>query len=271
MVEPRHKIPFTPWRVGFEAEKPIKRFLRSRNVVTLIGMAGLVLAVAALLVVVGIGETQIVASEDAGGHAANLFLNGWFDVGLFLAGLGILIGTVAISANSSQASARREFPDAEIRIMWRAFADMAAPVAPDGRERRVRLVYMHLLVTNRERSRTASLYFNGTWCLKPGTLVIPGSVVDAESGKPFMVFPPARWEPDIRLFRPYPGPQLDSARPLELPLHVPPERTAEGDIFFEIEEGQTSVLDGSAEPALEAVDMHSGKWVFFNRAYPDES
>jgi hypothetical protein len=40
-----------------------RTFLRARNVVTLLAVAGLMLSIAALLVLVGIGETQIVASE----------------------------------------------------------------------------------------------------------------------------------------------------------------------------------------------------------------
>jgi hypothetical protein len=263
------KVPVTRWRIGFQAERPIKRFLRNRNVVTLFAVAGLILSIAALLVVVGIGESQIVAAEEAGHHSVSLFVNGWFDTGLFLAGVGLFVGTAAISANNSQAAALREFPAAEIRIMWRAVADTTAPATPGESERSVRLVYMHLLVTNRERSRTASLYFNGTWAMKPGTLIVPGTVINAESGKPLLVFPPARWEPDIRMFRPYPAPQIDRARPLELPLHVAPGHTAEGDIFFEIDEGQITVIDESTQPGLEAVDMHSGRWVFFERAYPE--
>lgn len=251
--------------------RPVRGFLRDRSVSTALGAAGLTLSIAALLLVIGVGESQIVASEHPGKHAASLFANGWFDAGLAMAGLGIILGVIAISANGSQASARHEFPNVEMRIMWRAFADTVAPAPSEGTGRAVRLAYMHLLVTNRERARTASLYFNGTWPLQPGTLLIPGTVINAESGKPLLVFPPARWEPDVRLFRPYPGPQLDSAEPLELPLHVPPERTAEGDIFFEIEEGQITVLDASAQPALEAVDMQSGKWVFFSRAYPRDA
>jgi len=34
------------------------------------------------LVIIGIGETQIVASESRGGHHAHLLANGWFVVGL---------------------------------------------------------------------------------------------------------------------------------------------------------------------------------------------
>lgn len=233
----------------------------------MLATAGLMLSVAALLIVIGIGWVTIEASENH--RHLNLFANPWFDVGLFVAGVGMLWGAAAVASVGSQASACREFPDVEIRIMWRDSVDTVTPATPDINERPVRLVYMHLLVSNRERSRTASLYFNGTWPQKPGTLIIPGSVVDAESGKPLLVSPPARWEPDIRLFRPYQGPQLDSARTLELPLHVPPQTTVEGDIFFEIEQERTTVLDASAAPGLEAVDMQTGKWVFFDRAYPN--
>jgi hypothetical protein len=142
----------TPYRVG-----QWRAFLRARNVVTVLAVAGLMLSIAALLVLVGIGETQIVASESPGRHAAHLFANGWFDGGMIFAVAGIVVGLVAVSANSSQASALREFPDLAIRVIAQATFDTNEPGAAPFGGRSVRLYYVRVRIFNRERERNASL------------------------------------------------------------------------------------------------------------------
>jgi hypothetical protein len=54
------------WRAG----RPLQRFLRTCDVITWLSAAGIVLSVGALMVLIGLGETQIAASE---GQTPNLF------------------------------------------------------------------------------------------------------------------------------------------------------------------------------------------------------
>ncbi len=68
--------------LAMAARRPFRTLLRRISVLTMLGFAGVVLSVAALMVIIGIGETQIVASESRGGHHAHLLANGWFVVGL---------------------------------------------------------------------------------------------------------------------------------------------------------------------------------------------
>jgi hypothetical protein len=246
MAKPMHKVPFTRWRVEFEAEKPVKRFLRKRNVLTMLAVAALMLSIAALLVVIGIGETQIIASENAGNHTANLFANGWFDVGLLLAGLGIFIGTVAISANSSQAAALNEFPDLVIRIV--AGAGPTEVIEPGGAPYGIKVYLYHarLRIFNRERDRTAVLSPELLWPVRPTVETVAWAIST-------LGFSPARWVPTT-----FEG--LQSISALALPLHVSPRSAVEGDVFFELSLEQIERLESARPPSVILRDEISGMW-----------
>ena len=95
---------------------PARRFLRNRNVLTLLGFAGVALSVAALAMVVDVGKAQVVAAEYPRQHRADLFSNWWFVLGAIAFGIGIVLAAIAISANNSQAAARRRFPDLLIGV-----------------------------------------------------------------------------------------------------------------------------------------------------------
>ena len=227
-----------------------RTFLRARNVVTLLAVAGLMLSIAALLVLVGIGETQIVASESPGRHTAHLFTNGWFDGGLVFAVAGILVGIVAISASSSQASALREFPDLTIRVIAKATFDTSEPGAAPFGGRSVRLYYVRVRVFNRERERNASLSLTLLWDTLPEAF----TRTERWSNITALGFPPVRWKPDA-----LDGlPAIEQMPPI---LHVDPKTIGEGDIFFEIPSDQIEKLDQNTSPRIELVEHNSGQWI----------
>ncbi len=131
---------------------------------TMLATAALMLSVAALLVVVGLGETQIVAS---GGRSYDLFGNRWFDVGLFIAGVGLLWGAIAIAAIGSQGKARREFPALEVEVIAGGFnpTTLLAGMTTSA------TWYSQLIgfrITNRELQRSVSLEVRLKCALSPG-------------------------------------------------------------------------------------------------------
>ncbi len=154
------RVPYTKWRVEYEADERIRRFLRARNVLTTLSAAGLFLTLAGLSIVIGIGQVQITAGQ---GRSGDLFGDGWFDVGLALAGIGILLAGLAMFANTSQATARREFPDLKILIYAAGNLDTSEPgEAPSG-GRQVRLAHFGVRIGNRERafcSRSPAMRFS---------------------------------------------------------------------------------------------------------------
>ena len=256
-----HKVPFTRWRVKFEAEKPVKKFLRKRNVLTMLAVAALMLSIAALLVVIGIGETQIVASENAGNHTANLFANGWFDVGLLLAGLGIFIGTVAISANSSQAAALKEFPDLAITVLARGAVDTEEPgEAPLGGHS-IRLVYIRLRIFNREATRNANLSITLLWPFLLAALAARGTLGE---GIDSAACAPAPWEPRQASLAQL---VLTAIKMLPPDLQVPPKTITEGDLFFPFEPQRFADLDPARTPCVEVIDHDSGEYVKVEHEY----
>jgi hypothetical protein len=253
-----HKVPFTSWLVNFEAEKPVKRFLRKRNVLTMLAVAGLMLSIAALVVVVGLGEAQIAAAE---GKTADLFGRPLFDLGLFVAGVGILIGTIAISANSSQAAALSEFPDLAITVLARGAVDTEEPgEAPLGGHS-IRLVYIRLRIFNREAARNANLSITLLWPFLPATLAAMGAMgqeIDSAACAP------APWEPRSSSLAEL---GLNAIKMLPPDLQVPPRTITEGDLFFPFETQRFADLDPARTPCVEVVDHDSGEYVKVQHEY----
>lgn len=214
-----------------------KRFLRGVEVGIVVTAAGLVLSIAAFLVVIGIGRSQIIATEEAGKHHAHVFASPWFLTGLGLAIVGLLIGFVALIASTSQAIARREFPDLLIRVVAKSAADVDEPgEAPFGGHR-VHLVYLRLHIASRERTRTAILSPTLLWELLESER---SSQRWSPSG---WGLSPARWVP-----KSFPG--LPSINALPLPLHVSPNTAVEGDLFFETALNQVQKLDPRKPPTI---------------------
>jgi hypothetical protein len=117
---------WSDWVRKWRGERPLRRELRRWNTLTMLATAGLMLSIAALLIVVGIGVTQIAAAEK---HLdVNLVANAWFDLGLFVAVIGMLWGAAAIASIGSQAKALREFPALQIAII--AGSGPAFPAPP---------------------------------------------------------------------------------------------------------------------------------------------
>lgn len=141
----------------------------------MLATAGLMLSIAALLIVIGIGEVQIAA---AAGGSGGLLGNVWFDCGLFLAGVGVLWGAAAIASIGSQGKARREFPALLIEVV--AGSGPSFPAAPLEGLYPTTLPpgltttdtwYSQMIgfrITNRELTRSASLDVRLKCVLTPG-------------------------------------------------------------------------------------------------------
>jgi hypothetical protein len=198
------------------ANRPFRRFLRGRQTITWLSVAGIVLSVGALMVVIGLGEAQIAASE---GHTADLSDRPLFFSGLIVAGVGICILLVAVAANSSQATARREFPKLEIHVESDgADSDqhgnkVLLPQTNEWSTTRA-VAYFGLVITNHERDRTVSLTFRLRHRseMRWGTLLF---------GPPNDGVP--SWAPRLN--------------PFPTPLHIEPERTEMGDVIFDLPGG----------------------------------
>jgi hypothetical protein len=209
---------FGAWRT----RRPMRRFLRTCDVVTFLSVAGVVLSVGALMVLVGLGEAQIAASE---GHTADLFGRTLFDVGLGVALLGIFIVSVAVSANQSQAAARRGFPDIRIGV----YGDGVEEASESRRvlvptrgfvDVRQRVHYFTLLITNAELSRPVNLMFTLRHDLVPAA-DLPATQLGewfftrAEGAAP-------------------PIPDMDDVDCWTGPVHIEPQRSVTGLVVFDV-------------------------------------
>jgi len=224
--------------------RPVRRCLRARNVVTMLSVAGLVLTAAALLVLIGLGQAQIAASQ---GTPPELFGRPLFDLGGLAFVTGIILAGIAISANGSQGTARREFPDLLIRaVAVGGPVEVTEPGAAPYGGGQVCIQYARLHIFNRELDRTA--------VLSP-TLLWP--VVQTEETREWAItafgLSPARWVPQT-----FEG--LPSINALALPLHVEPRCAVEGDVFFELSLDQRSRLDPNQAPRIILSDEVSGRW-----------
>lgn len=219
------------WRGG----KPVRRFLRARNVVTLLSLAGLMLSAAALLVLVGLGEAQIAASE---GKTADLFSRPLFDIGGLMFTAGLILAGIAISANGSQGKALKEFPRLTINIVQVGPTSLVSPlpgVPPDFGQPRT----IGLRITSRETTRNASLDF----VLNLGQL-------------PCGPLPPGYRPKDVRM------PPIAEAIEVSggliqfgSPVHVGPQTTVQGLVafnFLDAPDFQTAIV--------EVFDHNSGQW-----------
>jgi hypothetical protein len=268
---------------------PAKR-LRNGNVLTLLSVAGLMLSIAALLVLIGIGETQIAASIHG---TTNLFANGWLDVGLLLALCGVAVAVVAISANSVQAAARKKFPDLVIKVeallvynasarnygigaeiyrllperlqraepprSWSGFPGDEGGSPPRGE---VPLLYLRLRILNREHKRTASLRITFCWAQKPieGPELPTGRVWLSTIVQRY----PIRWEPRM------PPRPIAVSHQLRFPLHLEPQTEVEGDVFFELSRDLYREYDErKPQTWIDVFDNVSGTLVQVRNTYPD--
>jgi len=112
-----------------------------------------------------------VAAEYPRQHRADIFWTWWFCIAFGAAILAILLVLVAISANGSQAAARRAFPNVSvIPYSWSAPEDVSlgrtVVVPVPGRtleeakqEAKLRVVAYGLAITNHEPERRANLTF----------------------------------------------------------------------------------------------------------------
>jgi hypothetical protein len=219
-------------------------------VVTLLAIGGLVLSIGALLVVVGIGESQIIASESVGTHAVNLWSTGWFDAGIALALLGILTGIVAIVASLSQAAARKEFPEVAVQVVARAlFRDVLTPANSMYVGQAVHMFCCRVRAFNREGSRSANLSMALLWDLNPQSVETLDEWTIDKIG-----FEAAEWEPQ-------PIDQLPPLSRMPDTLDLGPEARKEGYVFFPLPISQWGSLDDSKSPELVIQDHGSGRWI----------
>jgi hypothetical protein len=220
------------WR----AERPVRRQLRTWNVLTMLATAGLMLSIAALLVLIGLGETQIIASE---GRSADLFGNRWFDVGLVVAGVGMFWGMAAIASIGSQSKARREFPAVEIEIIAGGINPSTLPPGT----RTTFEWYSQLIgvrITNRELRRSANLKVRLKCRLTPG--------FGAE--KELRLSP--RWQDENA------GGLGGSLPQLRDPILLEPQSTIEGYMVFDFMNVSPHITD---DRQLEFMDHNCGRAV----------
>jgi hypothetical protein len=203
----------------------------------MLATAGLMLSVAALLVVIGLGETQIVASES---KSTNLFGNRWFDIGLLVAAIGIFWGLAAIAAIGSQGNARREFPDLAITVFAVGRLNVPHGDWPQDDAPTVRLDQFGLRISNHERDRNASISMSLWHDLVPGTF---GGLGD-------WPFYPPRWDPPPSMVRDL----------LRFPIHLGPDTTRQGEVVFEIPAYVAGIRPDS-QPRIEVLDHNSGRRV----------
>jgi hypothetical protein len=234
------------WVQTVRRRRPLRRFLRRRSVLTLLGFAGVILSASALLILIGVGNVQIQAAH---GGSRDLFTDPWFDVGVVLGCLGISWGIVAASANGSQAKARREFPDVSIHFLSWLLSDVNRVLQPSGAFFPLALSRFTVRIVNREPTRTASLSMLLWWDLKPGA---PGNA----SSWPFA---DVRWDlTDLAtppLDRPY--------DPLPIPILLAPGATIQGDWVTSIPGQLSDRLDRDSPPRVDVTDHFSERTVTF--------
>ena len=216
----------------WKRQRPLRRFLRSRNVLAMVATAGLFLSFAGLLLLLGIGEVQIAATAH-GSH--DPFENWWVRAGAVFAVAGLLYGAAALVAINSQARARREFPAVQIEVMG---GGNVPPEAPDAQPPR----WVAFRVRSQEPTRGASLDVRLRCDL--------GDYVD----HPMRL--PALWKE--------PTPQeVQIVPPVRAPLDLPPMATVEGSMVFDLGYLEQHLV---ALPELEFVDHGSGTAVTLSSA-----
>ena len=201
----------------------------------MLATAGLMLSVAALLVLIGLGESQIAASE---AKTADLFGNWWFDVGLFFAAVGLLWGAAAVAAIGSQGRARREFAALEVEVIGGGFNPTTLP---DGMTT-TDTWYSQLVafrITNRELTRSVHLVLRLKCALTPGF------------GDEAELRMPPTWQKE-------PFPLGGSLAQLRSPLPVGPQSTVTGFVVFDFANVSPYLTD---DRTLELMDHNCGRSV----------
>jgi hypothetical protein len=205
---------------------------------TLLTSAGVLLSIAALAVLIGIGETQLLASEANNG--SDLYGNGWFLVGLGFMAFGAGSGLIAALASGSQGKALKEAPKLKIDIVEKHLC----PEVTEPSGEHTQLLRVTLRITNLERTRSVGLSIGLVW--------------PSELGHP----PPGKtaWE---RLL------PVHARSTLQANIKIDPLDAEEGDAFFEIYRTELPygllerlpLPDTKAPPYIDAVDHLSGKGV----------
>jgi hypothetical protein len=216
-------------------EKPVRRLLRWWSVTTLLASAGLLLSVAALLIVIGIGEVQITA---AAGGSGSLFANAWFDVGAVVAAIGILCGLAAIATIGSQSKALREFPALEIEIIAGGFNPTTLPEGMTTSSQWLSQL-IGVRITNRELTRGASLAVRLRCVLTPGF------------GNETEIRMRSTWQDSNYVL----GGSLDQLRS---PVALEPQQTIEGFLVFDFANVSPHLTD---DRKLELLDHNCGRSV----------
>jgi hypothetical protein len=197
-----------------------RRLMRRLSVVSLLSGTGVLVSMAALGVIIGIGEVQIGVDQH---HSGDLFANAWFDIGLFLGGLALLSGIIAISASAEQSIARSAFPDIRLEIIrsLHLLTFQERDILPGGPKTNMGLVRYRVRFINNELTRRASVSVTLQWKTKPDASP-PGTYVD------FMAIDVADGEAgELRL------PGLVPPRPLRQSIDLGPRDHLEGDLYFQ--------------------------------------
>ena len=121
------------------------------------------LSAAAVLTVIGLGQVQIAAIHTQ----ANLYADPYFDIGLAIGGIAILVVITAISANGSQSKAKGAFPNVAFTIILQQHKDGPDVIDPDKWQETFPDALMPydmtvrgIRVTNYETNRYVNLEFN---------------------------------------------------------------------------------------------------------------
>jgi hypothetical protein len=238
------------WVGKWRGERSLRRELRRWNTLTMLATAGLMLSIAALLIVIGIGSIQVAAAENH--RDLSLFANAWFDLGLFMAVIGMLWGAAAIASIGSQAKALREFPALHIEII--AGSGPSFPAAPLAGLYPTPLApgvtttdtwYSQMIgvrITNRELTRGMSLAVRLKCELTPGF------------GNETEMRMPPKWQEDTDMV----GAMLPQLRP---PIALGPQSTTEGFMVFEFANASPHL---TADRELELLDHNCGQAVLID-------
>jgi hypothetical protein len=195
-----------------------------------------VVSSAALAVIIGVGQVQIRASQ---GGSGNLYADPWFDIGLFLGGLALLIGILAISASGTQAIAVSAFPDVIIRVtaMGRGKANrpMFFGIGP---ETPMEMYRIKAHIVNNERTRNVNLslvlHFRMQEGAFEGAKVCPFLSVNTDRAGAIALAVPGQGEPV----------------PLLQPIHLGPGQSQSGDLYYE-----------AGPPFSDAIDWQTTGWI----------
>jgi hypothetical protein len=259
----RELLRFREWR---NDERPLRRAFRATPILTLLGFVAVLLTIAALMIGIGIGETQIIASEYPAQHRADIWGNGWFYLGFGGFMVGIALAAYAACAYASQAKGRREFPNLVMRVLLRSDHEgVQEPGHPSGHGQVVRLAFVRLLLKNEEQDRDVT--FHVTLSLKtiPAVVPVPAGSPPATSQITPLGFPAVTWVPAQS--------EVTSApplMPLPLPLRVEAGTETEGDLFFAIPQHWVPGLVKGQRGRVTVVDRKTGKLEAFEWGYPHD-